>query len=183
MSVVRLAILGLAALASVATSAPMRPRAFPLWRVTGAQLLQAGCARLTPWVSKSGKTGLGVSWQLDWQPGAACKVGVAGATLTIAGQQVQVPGVAELSAGATTTIGEPPDVVTVPARLYLPVPFDGEASWNAGVREATLDVVMTVDGAPTAPTRLVLRHEWPDPHEYRNRDERRHPAPVSQVKP
>lgn len=53
-TVLRLALLGIAAFFSLATSAPRYsyPRAFPAWEVRGATDL---------WVSKSGKEGFGIS--------------------------------------------------------------------------------------------------------------------------
>lgn len=151
----RVVVLAAAALASVATSPGRRiVRGFPTWRVTPEPVLGAGCATAKPWVVRSGKTGFGLAIALRPAPAAqACRVGIAGATLRLAGgQAVQVQGVPEVATG------------TAPSQLYLPVPFDANAAWNDGEREAVLALHLTVDGVALPPSELHLVHEWPAQH-------------------
>jgi hypothetical protein len=121
-----------AAAASIATS--RAPQGVPLayWEVPDRPFTQnAGCANLSGWVSKSGKTGLGLTLRA-WANEPGCQVQIAEGTLRVDGQSVRLapPPAAALAAH-------------VSRYLYLPFPFDNHGAWMRGVREAELHLTLS----------------------------------------
>jgi hypothetical protein len=149
---IRLLILTVAALACLATSPARRLRRFPEWHVTTNSTTTVGCALLESWVSRTVKTGVGLSLELTGTHGA-CELSLLHAALHGVGRPVE---------------GSPfaPIIVREGERsqTYLPFVFDANAAWNAGVREVELELVLAVDGRPQPPLRLHLQIHWPSPH-------------------
>jgi hypothetical protein len=118
------ALLGMLAVCA-ATPAPRYPRNFPRWVVTGDGARQLACGPAQAWVSKSGKTGVGLSIEA---PG--CELRIDSATLII--DDTRVPGRA-----LTDDRGRP----------YLAFEFDNEALWNQGRRTGRFDLRLHTGGA------------------------------------
>jgi len=142
------AALALVALTCAATSPPRYARNFPSWEVVSGGERSLGCARASAWVSKSGKTGLGVSVRVEPAGEESCRVRLTGGALTLADGRV-VPGIAD---GAEIALSG------CVGYLYLPFELDNEAAWNLGVRSGTLALTVEVDG---------VAHTWRMPAEHR----------------
>jgi hypothetical protein len=116
-----------ASVASIATPAPRYTRAYPAWEMTREIDLRLGCARLLPSVARSGKQGIGVVVEVrggDTRGGEGCPVSASARLLL--GARVIEPAV-------------PPQELTTDREiryLYIPIPFDNEASWNSGELQA-----------------------------------------------
>lgn len=141
------------AVASMATS-PMfpSPRNYPAWELAKKQaLLRVDGVRLKAWISKSGKTGAGVTLRVHNCGEQARRLGIKRAELQVegAGDRVaaRLPKPVEVKPGAT-------------AHLYLPFSFDNEALWNQGRRAGRLRIELELDNK---------RHSWviPAAHELR----------------
>lgn len=136
-----------AAWASLATSPAPRPP-FVAWQIQGQAVHRAGCGRLTVWIAKSGKAGVGVGVaRVDGAGEAAsCRLTVERATLEVAGRRIEasapLPGLPLEARGA-----------------YLPFLFDNEAAWNAGDRAAVLLLEVSASGERAA-VRLPLLQAW-----------------------
>lgn len=143
----RLAVV-VAALASMATSAPRYARQYPHWQIDGEGPHQrAGCSELGVEVVKSGKTGIGAIVTHDREP--SCEVRIEGARVHIA--NVTYPALA------------------VPAwddarSAYLGFAFDNEALWNDGVRRGTFEIDVTVNGERRTLV-FPMTHAWTGPQE------------------
>jgi len=145
-----------AGLASMATSSPMMVRAYPAWEVTGAASRAAGCVDVTPFVVKSGKEGIGLVATVQPRGGdpatAPCSTHLIGARIAAGG------------AAFPATVGKTAiDPSTRTVRTYLGFPFDNNTLWNAGLRDATLE--LDTDGSEGT-RRIVfdLREVWPASH-------------------
>ncbi len=135
-----------AAWASIATSPAPRPP-FVAWQVRGVAEHRAGCARVTVWVAKSGKSGVGVGVARVDGTGeaAACRLTIERATLEVAGRRI----------AASVAPGSPLGV----RDAYLPFSFDNEGAWNAGEREGTLVLELSASGERVT-VRLPLLQAW-----------------------
>lgn len=146
-------VLALAALASVATSPPRFPRNYPQWKAAPAQR-QVGCAIAEVWVSKSGKTGLGVTLRvIKHEAGdtpTPCLVEVTRARFVAGGTVAEAPAPAAIDL---------PGLSHVEYR-YLPFELDNNAAWNRGERAGVLTLGFA-DGTEWA---IPLTHEWTGPH-------------------
>ncbi len=157
----RVAVL-LAAVASMATSAPRMARNYPGWEVRGAAHQRAACTEIAVEVVTSGKTGIGVLVTRAHEPSCEARVDAARLRIT---EKVW-------------------PALAVPAgwddarSLYLGFAFDNEALWNAGVREAALELDLSSNGARTT-LRFPLSHVWTGPHRMRDRSPRVAPSQTS----
>jgi hypothetical protein len=115
------------------------PRRYPFWIAKEGRARLEGCAEVDAWVAKSGKEGIGLALEVrglaaSEQP---CRLEIAKVTISIGDQSFdgsRLPAAALLARG---------DVV----HAYVPVPFDGDAAWNAGERAATIVVSLRDGGA------------------------------------
>lgn len=123
----RLALVGAAALACVATSPARYHRQYPTWRVAhhvaqdGTYVARTAAGDALVWVSRSGREGLGVTLQ----PSAA-GITIARATVTTADGAVD----GQIDAGG----------------LYASFPFDNFDLWERRADRGTLVIVLGVDG-------------------------------------
>ena len=145
----------LAAVASLATSAPRYARSFPHWKIDGGAHRRAGCSEVTVEIVKSGKTGLGAIVSHDREP--SCEVRIEAARVRIAGMPYRAIAVPAWDEARTA---------------YLGFAFDNEALWNDGVRVGTFELDVSVGGQRTALV-FPMTHEWTGPQE----SVRRGPAP------
>lgn len=153
----RLAVVALFAFFSVATPAPRTERGFPFWKLERGEGIPVGCARLTAWISKSGKEGAGLSIRaVDASGGApgGCAVEITAAELRIGSRTVAGEGLPRRGTAGTAAVD-----------LYVPFVFDNEASWNAGERTGSVRIVGAAGGVPIDVV-LPARHE----HEGYHRD-------------
>jgi hypothetical protein len=133
------------AVASMATS-PMfpSPRNYPAWELNKRQaMLRVEGVRLKAWISKSGKTGAGVTVRVYNCEEQARRLGIKRAVLKVegAGERVaaaRLPGPVEVKPGGA-------------AHLYLPFSFDNERLWNQRQRSAHLRLELELDDK---------RHSW-----------------------
>jgi hypothetical protein len=125
-------IVGVAAMASIATPAPMYPRNYPAWNIQSGDTRSLGCGQARAWVSKSGKTGVGLSISIS-STAQHCRVGFERAELAIEGGPV-------VSASRMPNPGD--------SLLYIPFPFDNNGMWNRKLRSGRFTLAMTVNGAP-----------------------------------
>lgn len=139
------ALLGALAVCA-ATPAPRYVRNFPRWVVISEAWLELGCGRAQAWVSKSGKTGVGLSIQVHGD----CDLRIERAELVIE------PAPAILGRLVADDRGRP----------YLAFEFDNEALWNAGRRAGTF--VLTIDaGAGEQRWELAAEHRLEGYHRQR----------------
>jgi len=120
------------------------PAHLPYWRVAQPASRAVGCASLDAWVSKSGKSGLGLTVQLRPRE-QGCAAELSAATLIVAGQRI-----------SATAIG-------TGEYRYLPFLFDNDVAWRAGVRDATVELVLHT-GGPAATTTVALQQVGLQPH-------------------
>ena len=120
-----------------------RARTYPAWHATTAAVpYQCGTAR--PVVVKTGKTGVGVTFVFD---GAAttCALTFDDVVLTIEGREV--------------SRATPPPLPTlapgVRVEIYFALPFDENASYNAGERQGVL-ALRRGDERTTFPIELLM---------------------------
>jgi hypothetical protein len=151
-SAVSLGVLVLAAVASLATSAPRSVRRYPTWRVERQEHVVDG-AVLQVWVSRSGREGLGVSVEIDARDtGMSFEVDGAATVLRVDGGE-------EVRPTRVERAPSPPDRV----RRYLAFRFDGLAAWNEGHRHATLALALRTPAA-TRTILLSFTHSLESPH-------------------
>ena len=146
-----LLVLLLAAVLSLATSAPRSARRYPTWRAEPVDHVVDG-AVVAAWVSRSGREGVGVSVEIDPKgTGLTFEVDPAATTLRIGRRTVRPLGVLRAPS--------PPDR----ARRYLPFAFDGLTAWNTGQHRAVLHLAVR---GPAATRTLVvwLTHSLESPH-------------------
>jgi hypothetical protein len=126
-------------------------RNMPLW--TSDEVQWAGCARLRVNHSKSGKRGLGLD--LEWNEFSDCEVLVRSASLRLRDRDLPA------EVGPVRATGGLRDA-------WLAFPFDGDAAWNSGDREAVLTVEITAAGQPHTARFELAQHldgdlvEWRD---------------------
>ena len=134
-----------------ATSAGPEPLAY--WTVAAPATHAVGCATAEVWVSKSGKTGLGLTVALATAE-PVCQVELRSATLTVAGRAVPAS-------------PPPAALVLTPGGAqyrYLPFLFDNDGAWRAGVRTAEVMLHLRAADAPAPPLRLPLEQHLLRPH-------------------
>lgn len=150
---IRTPLLIVAALACLATPAQRFERNYPAWtfdEVTDAGFVPAlsyGCATITGWVSKSGKEGMGVSFEVQNATRDLCTVEIVYAAFVPEGMTVKphkTPGPLQLT---PEELGD----------AYLGFAFDNEALWNSGRRTGVLHVTFNVQGE-VKEFRLQLTH-------------------------
>lgn len=143
-----------AALACMATPAQRFERNYPAWvfdQSNDAGLgpsLSYGCAEITPWVSKSGKEGMGVSFEVQNATSDLCTVQVVYAAFVPEGMTVK-------------PYAMPQQLQLTPEELgdaYVGFVFDNEALWNQGRRTGVLHVTFNVQGE-VKEFRLPLTHK------------------------
>lgn len=143
----RLPLVIVAGLACLATPAQRFERNYPAWVFDeGASVADAGgyvgprlsygCADIQAWISKSGKEGMGVSFELQNATRDLCTVEIVYAAFVPEGMTVKpwmMPRRLELT---------PEELQDA----YLGFPFDNEALWNQGRRSGVLHVTFSVQG-------------------------------------
>lgn len=160
-------------LGCAATSRPPVHRAYPEWRLETLGARRLGCARVEPWISKSGKEGIGLSVAARKVQSGACTVEVVSATVDIDRWKVAA------ERGAPVELGHDD------RHLYVPFVFDNQARWNEGHRTGTLTLTLRFNGQLTETLRVSMRHVFDAPH----RHERAHapappaPAPLVMAEP
>ncbi len=160
----------IATLLSVATSAPRyrNPRSFPIWTMTDSAH-QLGCATFEVWISKSGKTGVGVSMLASTsQP--QCQVVVESINLEIAGE----------SFAGEPLMAAPPVRPNESIHFYSPIAFDNESHWNNGKRDAVINVQFGVDGV-RSPIRVSTSQQRKKPHDRIARHEPPNLTPLAET--
>jgi hypothetical protein len=138
----------LAALASLATSAPRMTRNFPAWGVTSETSATMACASVEAWVSKSGKEGFGLTLKVQNTTERPCPVELVEARFAV--DALQIP--------ASPLPGPLPLGPYQVDYVYLPFVFDNEALWNAGERAGALALGFRVEGRALPPWELRLTH-------------------------
>lgn len=123
----RLALVALAFGAS-ACAFSYRGRAYPEWQAPGsARGTPFQCGKATPVIVKTGKTGMGVTIVFEGGE-TTCALALDGVVLRVEGREV--------------SHAQPPPMPTlgpgIRVEIYFPLPFDGNASFNAGERHGTL---------------------------------------------
>lgn len=156
----RVAVVAVAGGVCIATPASPRPppRPFVAWTVTsdaGREL--PGCGRARAWVSKSGKTGVGLTMVLENPDEAAtCAVAIPSAALEVAGRRIDASVV-----DVNPPVGPAAVVALEPCRqafVYFAFELDNEASWNRGERDARFRVAISTNGGDA---------DWVIPAEHR----------------
>lgn len=156
---------GVAALALCATSPPRvtYPRDYALWKLSSEDTRRLGPLSLTPWISVSGKIGLGLSLCVESHEQQPLELAVESATLVVA----RGPQQAQRGQGRQVTLRERPKPTTLkPGQavwLYLPLAFDNNAAWNEGQREAALSLTLKA-GEQRLQHRMTLQHRRPGYH-------------------
>lgn len=142
MDKLRLPLIVLAALACLATPAQRYEREFPEWAFDtipeGKNGPELGfeCARVSAWVSKSGKQGMGVSFEIENLTPDPCPVEFTYAAFVPGGltvRPVQMPRTLDMKDEDR-------------ADAYLGFAFDNEALWNEGRRTGVLYVTLKIRG-------------------------------------
>ena len=152
-------------LACAATPAPppVPPRPVAAWDV-GEARLALPCGEAVAWVSKSGKTGAGLTVRVTpGDGGAACDARIAGATLTIgrdaiAGEEIPLTAPPTGASDGVYRVDDPRLVVARSTYHYVAFTFDGEARWNRGERTGTFAVELELGGARRTWTLPALHH-------------------------
>jgi hypothetical protein len=165
-------VIAIAAVLCAATSPPRYsyPRSYPAWKITDATVRVTECAEIKAWVSRSGKSGVGVTVRITPRGTEACDVRVAEAALEIGGARIEAIDLPESSQA-------PPGAQH---HLYIPFAFDNEASWNRGERTGML--ILRFDPGPEL--KVAIEHHRGPPHHKLDRWERRRPPqPQPQLPP
>lgn len=152
-----LVAVALAAAASLATSAPRLVRNYPAWQIEGLGARRLDCAVVDLWVSKSGKQGFGVTFEVVPQT-PDCRFEIRSARFS-AGSLSQ----------PASRLPEP-RMLSQRAHSYVPFAFDNEALWNAEVDDGRLEIELAV-GERTERLAFRMRHVWDGPHRIRQREE------------
>jgi len=134
----RAAVVAVGAFASLATPAPRYPRNYPAWELTSGQAKVQGCADAIAWVSKSGKSGVGLTIEIRTR--GPCRVRISRAVLVLADGK-EVAGQVKEPADAAGGVGD--------RYLYLPFLFDNNEAWNRGVRQGRFDLTLVVEERST----------------------------------
>jgi len=162
----------IACLVATAATSPFvvsNPRSYPLWALTDATTT-VGATQLTAWVSKSGKSGAGVTLS-----GLRC--GDRQPTLRVVKARFEVEGLDPVVAGpAREVVPAPPAPASQPASqpaskpskgpaqpppppppvppafrqrlFYVAFPFDNEQAWNDHHNQGRLVLQLEVEGKP-----------------------------------
>ncbi len=158
-----------AAAASIATSPPRMARQYPMWQIGNPHTAAFEDKGLLGqfWVSRSGKTGLGVTLMLANRRSAPTTIEVTQATLLINGtRQQQDPTAINRQVLAVTQ----PPITLEPGQngwIDLPVPFDNNDAWNQGLRNGQMTVTLKIDGQTIAPLRFSMQHSRTSAHHSR----------------
>ena len=115
----------------------------PRWQVIAGDHYDAGCISARAFVRKSGKQGLGIALQLRSR--GDCNFAIASGRVALDGHTVDVPGLPTIDLHGRSQL-----------YAWLPVRFDGDAAWNAGRVDATLELAIALDGVPAPAWRLAL---------------------------
>ncbi len=130
----RAAVVAVGAFASLATPAPRYPRNYPTWELTSGQAKVAGCADAMAWVSKSGKSGVGLTVEIRTR--GPCRVRISRAAMILAdGSEVE------------GRVQEPSAKTPSPADrfVYVAFLFDNNRAWNQGIRSGRFDLDLVAE--------------------------------------
>ncbi len=120
-------------LAVAACAACTESRPYPYWRAASDAPAVAACADIRARVVRTGKEGIGVVISLAGTQSEPCEISVDAVQLSVHRAVTARGEVPALLARLRMTRG-----TTV--RGYVPIPFDFNAAYNAGARDATLHV-------------------------------------------
>jgi hypothetical protein len=150
-------VVAVAASASIATSAlPKEPRGYPAWVVTAGEKHTQQCVDLYAWVSKSGKTGLGLS--LELRSKGDCMLQITKAELQLEG--ISVP---------AADLWDPLDMKGHSLLFaYIPFEFDNNEAWNDELRDGVIELHMTTNGNPGPAWRITAEHRRNATHREKN---------------
>ena len=139
-------VIAIAGAASIATSTPLKPRAYPAWQFVAGQRHTQECVDVYAWVSKSGKTGFGMSIELRSR--GNCMVEVATAELQLDGR--------------TLAAADRWDAIDMKGHsllfAYIPFEFDNNQAWNDELRDGVVQVQLTTNGNGGPPWRITAEH-------------------------
>ena len=152
----RLALV-LAAWATIATPQPQVVRSYPAWKLREAGAWRIGCANIDAWVSKSGKSGVGVTLQMESGSTSPCAVRVERARIEVG------------PVTAHAAVLPVPRTVQAIEHAYVPFEFDNEALWNDDFRAGELVVAIRA-GSATRELRIPMDHTLEGFHRMRRRD-------------
>ena len=133
---------------------PVPPPPRPGWVVDQAELVLS-CGTATAWVSKSGKTGAGLTVLVTRAEAApACELTIVGAAMrfpdaTIAGREIALPPAADRPAEPDQRVERGDRSAVAPERLryhYVAFELDNQARWNRGQRDATFELEVELAG-------------------------------------
>lgn len=118
----------LLAIGATACAFSYNNRVYPKWQAAAsARETPFQCAKATPVVVKTGKTGIGVTVVFDGGE-TTCALALDDVVLTVEGREV--------------SHASPPPMPTlapgIRVEIYFPLPFDGNTSFNAGERHGML---------------------------------------------
>ena len=159
--VAQITALAVAAFACLATSPPRMPRMYPMWRVEQTNKRLA-CALVTPGVSKSGKTGVGLTLAVRGQGPGICRVQVNLAALNL---MVGSAGPEPADGPAVSAVRAHPQVSGVEvgagqvAHIYLPFLFDNNRAWNNGLRRGFFQIRLTIDDQAQPEWHIPAEHQ------------------------
>ena len=152
-----LAAVLLAAAASLATSSTRLVRNYPAWQIEGLGARTLDCAIVDLWVSKSGKQGFGVTFEVVPKT-RDCRFAIRSAHFS-AGSFVK----------PAAKLPEP-RVIARRQHFYVPFAFDNEALWNAEIDDGRLELELEV-GARRERVAFGMRHVWEGPQRIRPQEE------------
>jgi hypothetical protein len=132
----RAGVLAIAAFLCAATEPAQYARQYPAWVFLDPSGRDVGCAHVTTWVAKSGKTGVGLG--LGREAAAGCTVALTSAKLVVGGAIV-----------VDAALPPPADA------MYLPFPFDANDAWNKDIKDAVLTLTFN-DGTAWS---LHMQHQ------------------------
>lgn len=164
-----LAAIMVAALASIATSAPPppvfdQPRDYPSWQlVDGQPDVLIGCVQTHLWIARSGKQGVGIGVRAHNRCETPSALSMRAELLIAEDARMSAPKRHDLQA---LSFELPPGQVE---RRYIPVTFDSQRDWNDDRRVGVLSVRWDVrgDAAASLNQSLLLHHRRAAPHRVR----------------
>ncbi len=139
----------LAICAATSQAPPIPPPSVPMWTVT-TKPLQLPCGEAAVWVSKSGKTGLGVTVRVTPLEGQPCVSGVTAslkfADRTFTGEVLESRNGVELPPDYRDPDGMSDRRLLDSTYHYIAFELDNEARWNRGDRTATFEISIEAGG-------------------------------------
>lgn len=148
-----------ASISALATSQAPSRHGYALWQSEAPVTWTSGCAKASAWVSKSGKTGLGLTVHLESEAGP-CVARIASATLQLPNRS-PLPAAVLLPVEVTVGTPESPRV-----DVYLPFAFDNDRAWNEHVTTGTVTLTLSERGQPEIVKSLSVEQRYEGYHVY-----------------